>query len=112
MLPYSASTSLPEGLESVDTGNAPSRPRSAVRMPRAAEMEISSGVAWRLYGGGEPQSERMQALTAQLHAQVLDAQQRLSTARVGQQAALRSQTGWMQRAMRRAGLNAEQTAGN
>ena len=49
-------------------------------------------MAWRLYGGGEQQSERMQAQTAQLHAQVLDAQQRLSTARIGQQAAMRSQT--------------------
>eukprot|EP00966_Prymnesium_polylepis_P158891 3672817-Prymnesium_polylepis.1 len=68
---------------------------------------MTPGRAWRVYGGGAPQSERMQAATLNLEEQVNNAQQLLNRARELQLDTLRNTSGWVQRAMRNANLRVD-----
>ena len=96
VLPYSAE-GIPDGWTgpqraAVNGSGARSRPRSA-------EARMSSAAAWRQFGGGGPQSERMQAITAQLHEDVAEAQARLRTLQAGQESFHHAASGWVDRAM-------------
>ncbi|KAL1510531.1 hypothetical protein AB1Y20_006834 [Prymnesium parvum] len=99
VLPYSAASPLsPRSLPS-SFFEAHQRPPSAGRRPRSAGMEVSAGLALRLYGGGEPHSARMQAQTIQLHEQVRQAQERLDAIRAIRLSTIENPAPWVQRAM-------------
>lgn len=100
VLPYSASSPrVPEALSAATAYSIPSRDRSLFQRPRSAEMQVPPGLAFRLYGGGEPQSERMQAMTLELHEQVREAEERLNSVRSFRVDAVGAPTAWVQRAL-------------
>ena len=102
ILPYSAAQGIPEdwvGPMHATLLGSPHQPHSA-----PSSRPMSAAIAWRLYGGGEPQSERIQALTAQLHEDVTEASERLLAARALSLDVHQSPSAWVQRALTRAGI--------
>ena len=98
VLPYRASTSPPGGVQLHALG----RPHSAGRRP--TETAIPPAEAWRRWGGGQPQSERMQARTALLEEDLLEAAARLERVNGLRLEAVTSDSAWMRRALAREGV--------
>eukprot|EP00966_Prymnesium_polylepis_P116686 2696935-Prymnesium_polylepis.2 len=107
VLPYSAADGgVPDTIRTQRATVVGALPGSEGQRPRTAESRLSPGAAWQLYGGGEPQSERMQAATVRLEEDVVDATERLQQIVSDQQrfVARQAPSGWMQRAFQAAGI--------
>lgn len=88
VLPYTAAgqPGTPVGLEDflteeVATLSSADRPRTAPAAPRPVQLTMRSGEAARTFGGTVERAQRLQAMTAALHEDVLNAQARLERVR-------------------------------